>query len=62
MSPWTNLHAFGGWKLMQRSQRWGRVLIIGDRLADLYLRHGLRRSCDCRRAERKRRAGEQHAA
>jgi hypothetical protein len=21
MSPWTNLHAFGGWKLMQRSQR-----------------------------------------
>jgi hypothetical protein len=22
MSPWTNLHAFGGWKLMQPSQRW----------------------------------------
>jgi len=22
MSPWTNLHVFGGWKLMQPSQRW----------------------------------------
>jgi hypothetical protein len=40
----------------------GRVLIVGDRLADLYLHHGLRHSRDCRRAERKRRAGEQHAA
>jgi hypothetical protein len=41
----------------------GRVLILGGCLADLYLRHGLRhsRSC-CRRAERKRRAGERCAA
>jgi hypothetical protein len=41
ISPWTTLHALGGWKSTQPSQRWspfGVTLIFGVRLADLFLR------------------------
>ena len=60
---------FRGWRKRSRTLvlfaalvALGRVLILGGCLADLYLPHGLRHSrSGCRRAERKRRAGEHHA-
>ena len=62
----TNLHAFGGWKLTQRSQRsvaLGRVLIVGGCPTDLLPAPWI---CDTAVAaaahtERNRRAGEHHS-